>query len=296
MKIAVTGRNGQLARAMRERAPRGATLISLGRPELDLSDLDAIAQAVRSARPDILVNAAAYTAVDQAESEPALAYRVNGAAAGELAKIATDLKIPVIQISTDYVFDGTLNRPYQENDATGPVSVYGFSKLQGERAVAAETSNHVILRTSWVYAPFGSNFVRTMLRLADSRDEIGVVADQQGNPTSALDLADAIFVIAQNLLNSEIDGSLRGTFHLSAGGEAVWADVAESVFAVRKDMGFRSVAVKRLSTVDYPTPARRPANSRLDCAKIAEHGIKLPYWRDSLEICVKRLLESGNLK
>jgi dTDP-4-dehydrorhamnose reductase len=291
LRIAVTGWTGQVVRAMLERVPAGVEVIALRRPELDLADHRTIAPALRSARPDVIVNAAAYTAVDQAESEPELAMRINGGAAGEAAHAAAALGIPVIQLSTDYVFDGTLGRPYREDDATGPISAYGASKLAGEQAVAAATANHAVLRTAWIYSPFGKNFVKTMLRLAETRDEVGVVADQQGCPTSALDIADAIFAVARNLAERPGEVPLRGIFHMAARGEAAWADVAEAIFAERARLGGKPVAVKRIATTDYPTPARRPANSRLDSTKLAAtHGVRLPQWQDSLSACVKRLL------
>lgn len=293
MRIAVTGQAGQIVSSMLERAPAGVEIAALGRPVLDLSDLPTIAPAIMAARPDIVVNAAAYTAVDQAESEPELATLVNGKAAGEVAKAAAGLGLPIIQISTDYVFDGCLARPYREDDPVGPVSVYGASKLEGERAVAAATPNHAILRTAWVYSPFGRNFVKTMLRLAQTRDEIGVVADQLGCPTSALDIADAVFAVARNLVERPRDAGLRGVFHMAARGEAAWADVAEAIFADRERLGGNHVIVKRIGTADYPTPARRPANSRLDCGKLAAfHGVSLPNWTISLTTCVERLLEN----
>ncbi len=292
LRIAVTGWTGQVVRAMLERVPAGVEVIALRRPELDLADHRTIAPALRSARPDVIVNAAAYTAVDQAESEPELAMRINGGAAGEAARAAAALGIPVIQLSTDYVFDGTLDRPYREDDVTGPISAYGASKLAGEQAVAAATANHAVLRTAWIYSPFGKNFVKTMLRLAETRDEVGVVADQQGCPTSALDIADAIFAVARNLVARPQDDTLRGVFHMSAPGEAVWADVAEAIFAERERLGGKPVAVKRIATADYPTPARRPTNSRLNCSKLAaRHGVVLPAWRASLATCVERLLK-----
>ena len=291
LRIAVTGWTGQVVCAMLERVPVGVEVIAIRRPELDLSVPRTIAPALRAARPDVIVNAAAYTAVDQAESEPELAMRVNGEAAGEAARAAAALGIPMIQLSTDYVFDGGLDRPYREDDATGPISAYGASKLAGEQAVKAATDNHAILRTAWIYSPFGKNFVKTMLRLAETRDEVGVVADQAGSPTSALDIADAIIAIARNLTGRAEDASLRGVFHMSATGEAVWADVAESIFAERERQGGKPVRVKRIATADYPTPARRPANSRLDCGKLARaHGVRLPEWQGSLQACVARLL------
>jgi dTDP-4-dehydrorhamnose reductase len=238
-----------------------------------------------------VVNAAAFTAVDLAESQEEEALLVNGRAAGAVAQAADALGVPVIQISTDYVFDGALERPYREDDATGPISAYGRSKLAGEQAVVAATANHAILRTAWVYSPFGKNFVRTMLRLAETRDEVGVVADQAGNPTNALDIADAILAVAANLFARPNDAPLRGIFHMTAQGEAVWADVAEAIFAERAAAGHAPITVKRIATSDYPTPARRPANSRLDSSKLAaSHGVTLPEWRYSLRICVRRLI------
>jgi dTDP-4-dehydrorhamnose reductase len=292
LRIAVTGWTGQVVCAMLERVPVGVEVIAIRRPELDLAVPRTVAPALRAARPDVIVNAAAYTAVDQAESEPDIAMRVNGEAAGEAARAAAALGIPVIQLSTDYVFAGTLERPYREDDATGPISAYGASKLAGEQAVAAATANHAILRTAWIYSPFGKNFVKTMLRLAETRDELGVVADQAGCPTSALDIADAVFAVARNLTSRKEEASLRGIFHMSAAGEAVWADVAEAIFTERERLGGKPVRVKRIATADYPTPARRPANSRLDCGKLAlAHGVRLPEWQASLRPCVARLLQ-----
>lgn len=292
LRVVVTGWTGQVVRAMLERVPAGVEVVALRRPDLDLAIPKMIAPALRAARPHVIVNAAAYTAVDQAESEPDLAMRVNGEAAGEAARAAAALGVPVIQISTDYVFDGALDRPYREDDATGPISAYGASKLAGERAVAAASDNHVILRTAWIYSPFGKNFVKTMLRLAETCDEVGVVADQHGCPTSALDIADAILAVARNLVARPQDETLRGIFHMSAAGEAVWADVAEAIFAERERLGGKPVAVKHIATTDYPTSAQRPANSRLDCGKLAaRHGVTLPAWRRSLATCVERLLK-----
>lgn len=292
MRIVVTGREGQVARALIERAAgAGVTVVAVGRPEFDLERPETIAPALAAARPDVVVNAAAYTAVDLAESAEATALAVNGAGAGEVAAAARRLGVPVIQISTDYVFDGTLDRPYREDDATGPISAYGRSKLAGERAVAAVNPDHAILRTAWVYSPWAKNFVRTMLRLGAERSEVGVVADQIGSPTSALDIADAVLAAARNLVSRPGEASLRGVFHMAAQGEASWAEVAEAVFLEAEAAGRAPVQVKRIATSDYPTPARRPANSRLDGARLASvHGVTLPHWRGSLANCVARLL------
>lgn len=291
LRIAVTGWTGQIVCAMLERVPVGVEVVAIRRPELDLAVPRTIAPALRAARADVIVNAAAYTAVDQAESEPDLAMRVNGQAAGEAARAAAELGVPVIQLSTDYVFDGTLDRPYREDDAVGPVSAYGASKLAGERAVAAAASDHVILRTAWVYSPFGKNFVRTMLRLGETREEVGVVADQIGCPTSAMDIADAVFSVARNLRQRPDDPSLRGIFHMVGQGETSWAGFAEAIFAEAERQGRKPVRVRHIGTADYPTPARRPANSRLDCAKLAAvHGISLPDWQEAARTCVRRLV------
>lgn len=297
MRIAVTGRTGQVVQSLIHRGPQaGATVIAIGRPALDLARPEGVLAALAEARPDCIVNAAAYTAVDKAEAEEALAMAVNAEGAGAVAAAARQLGVPVIQISTDYVFDGALPRPWREDDATGPLGAYGRSKLAGERAVAAAHADHVILRTAWVYSPFGQNFVRSMLRLARTREEIGVVADQIGSPTAATDLADAILSVAAGLVARPGDGPLRGVFHAAGGGEASWADLARAVFAVSRAIGGPAAAVRAIGTADYPTPARRPANSRLDCGLLAQrHGVALPPWRDSLGPCVAALLAGGEV-
>ena len=292
MRIAVTGRDGQVARALVEiGAERGTDIVLLGRPTLDLARPETVLPALIEAQAHLVVNAAAYTAVDKAESEPEAAWAINADGAGAVARAARELGVPVIQISTDYVFDGARERPYRENDPTAPLGAYGRTKLAGEQAVARGSARHVILRTAWVYAPFGNNFVRTMLRLAATRPEVGVVADQHGCPTSAHDIASTIIGVVEQLLAEPDDATLTGVFHMAARGEAVWADVAEAVFRTSAALGGPSAAVKRITTADYPTPARRPANSRLDCSKLAStYGITLPSWRQSLDRCVERLV------
>jgi dTDP-4-dehydrorhamnose reductase len=291
VRIAVTGRDGQVALCLAEAgAAAGHEVVRLGRPDLDLARPETVGEALAAARPDVVVSAAAYTAVDKAESESDLAHAVNGAGAGAVARAGKRLGIPLIHVSTDYVFDGTLGRPYVETDPTGPTGVYGASKLAGEAAVLAEHGdNSAVLRVAWVYSPFGSNFVKTMLRLAADRDEISVVADQWGNPTSAFDIADGILKVAANLTGSG-DPALRGIFHMTARGEASWADFAHSVFAASASHGGPSARVKRITTADYPTPATRPANSRLDCSLIERtHAVTLPDWHCSLETVIARL-------
>lgn len=293
MRIAVTGKQGQVVTSLIERGAGKAEIIPVGRPELDLSDPASVARALEALRPDVIVNAAAYTLVDKAEQEQETAFEVNAAGAAAVAAAAAALGAPLIHISTDYVFDGALDRPYREDDATGPTGVYGRSKLEGEQRVAANCANHAILRTAWVYSPFGANFVKTMLRLGETRPELGVVADQRGNPTSALDIADGVLAVAARL-KTDSAPELRGVFHMTGGSEASWADFAEEIFALAHGQGRAPVSVKRITTADYPTPAKRPANSRLDCSKLRRlHGVALPDWRPSLAICVERLLHQS---
>ena len=295
MRIVVTGLVGQVVSSMIERAPRDVELIALGRPQLDLAKRDAVLATLRAARCDVIVNAAAYTAVDKAEREPDVAMRINGDGAGYVAEIAAELGAPLLHLSTDYVFDGALDRPYREEDATNPTGAYGRSKLAGEQKIASLCANHAILRTAWVYSPFGANFVKTMLRLGETRAELGVVADQHGNPTSALDIADALFAIARRMRADRSD-ALRGIFHMTGEGEATWADFAKAIFADALAHGRANVSVKRITTADYPTPAKRPANSRLDTSKLKDaFGISLPDWRKSTKTCVARLLAPGAL-
>jgi dTDP-4-dehydrorhamnose reductase len=295
MRLLVTGREGQVVRSLLERGSRTAhEIVPLGRPVLDLAgEASAIVSAIEAERPDVVVSAAAYTAVDKAESERDLAFTVNQRGAAAVARATRLLGVPLVHLSTDYVFNGAKPSPYLEEDPVGPPGVYGASKLAGERAVLAEHGNSAILRTAWVYSPFGSNFVKTMLRLASDRDEIGVVADQSGNPTSALDIADGILAVAANLV-SDHDPRLRGIFHMTADGDATWAEFAETIFAASATRRGPSARVKPIATADYPTAAKRPANSRLDCTKLrGSHGVSLPNWRTSTETVVDRLLQNG---
>jgi len=294
MRIAVTGAQGQVARSLIERGKEaGVDVIALARPALDLACPASVLPALRAATPDMIVSAAAYTAVDLAETEEAQARRINAEGAGAVAAAARELDSPVLHLSTDYVFDGRLDRPYREGDATGPINAYGRSKLAGEVAVREVTPRHVILRTAWVYSPFGKNFLRTMLALGETRPTVGVVADQIGQPTSALDIADGILAICDRL-KKEPDESMFGTFHMAGVGGASWADFAEAIFAEAERCGRPRVTVTRIATKDYKTAARRPANSRLDTTKLAEiYGVVLPPWRNALPAIVERVLRSG---
>lgn len=292
MRIAVTGKSGQVVTSLLERgAFAGHEVIALGRPDMDLAEPSSVHRAIEGAAPDAVISAAAYTAVDRAESESDIAHAVNARGAGAVAEAAKALGVPLVHLSTDYVFDGKLKHPYRESDPTGPTGVYGVSKLAGEQAVlAAYGENSAVLRVAWVYSPFGSNFVKTMLRLAEDRDEVSIVGDQIGNPTSALEIADATLMVAANLAASE-DPALRGVFHMTASGEASWAEFATAIFAVSAVGGGPSAKVRSITTADYPTPAIRPANSRLNCTRIAEvHGLALPHWRTSLDAVVARLI------
>jgi dTDP-4-dehydrorhamnose reductase len=291
MRIAVTGRQGQVARALAEAGSAlDVEIITLGRPQLDLSVPETVQPALKAAAPDIVVNAAAYTAVDQAEREPEIANSINGIGAGAVAAAARALGLPIIHLSTDYVFDGSKTSAYVEEDPVAPASVYGASKLAGEQAVAAAHGDHVILRTAWVYAPYGKNFVRTMLALAETRDEVRVVADQHGCPSYAPDIADAVIGITRNLLRDRSDPCLRGVFHLAGAGETTWAGLADAIFEYLGGKGRRRPILTPITSAEYPTPARRPANSRLNCARLANiYGIKLPHWQDSLATCLDRL-------
>lgn len=292
MRVLVTGTQGQVARALIERgAAEGVAIEALGRPDYDLLHPSRLAEAIEASAADVVVNAAAYTAVDKAESEPEIAAAINGVAAGEIAGAAARRGVPIIQLSTDYVFDGALERPYREDDPLGPISAYGRSKLAGERAVVAANPRHVVLRTAWVYSPFGTNFVKTMLRLGETRDTVRVVADQKGSPTSAFDIADAILTIAGRLAATPSDARLHGVFHLVGTGEATWADFAQEIFAQAAPMGRAPVDVVPIATADYPTPARRPSNSRLNSDKLGEvYGVRLPDWRHSLTQCLERMM------
>ena len=292
MRIAVTGTRGQVARSLvEETSGTDVDVIVLGRPVLDLTDPHTIDAAIGANTADVLVSAAAYTDVNKAESEPGLADLVNAQAPGLLATRANNLGIPIIHLSTDYVFDGEKSGPYCETDPIRPLGAYGRSKAKGEHAVAAAHPRHVILRTCWVYSPFNRNFVRTMLEFARRQQEIRVVSDQVGNPTAAADVAAGILVVARHLIEGQGD-ERYGTFHMASAGSASWAEFAAAILAAAATRGGPSAQVVPITSTQYRSPAKRPMNSRLDCAKIAKvHGIRLPDWRASLGSCVHRILE-----
>lgn len=292
MRLVVTGRNGQVVSSLAERAAResGIEIVTVGRPELDFADTPSIAPAIERLRPDIVVNAAAYTAVDKAEDDEDAAFAINAVAAGEVASGAAAAGAPVIQISTDYVFDGKVARGYREDDPVAPLGVYGRSKLAGEERAASENANCFVFRTAWVYSPFGHNFVKTMLRLAETRDELNVVDDQFGNPTSALDIADGIFAAARRITDADFE-TPPGIYNLAGTGTASWCEMARSVFEFGDRHGRTAPRVNAITTAEFPTPAVRPANSRLDCTRFeAVFGYRAPFWRESLAQCVERLI------
>jgi dTDP-4-dehydrorhamnose reductase len=284
----VVGRNGQLASCLLEHAIQ-RDLTALGRPELDICDPRNIVRSISKVRPRAIINAAAYTSVDKAETETEQAFAINRDGAGHLAAAAARHCVPLIHISTDYVFDGRAGGAYREEDVTDPINVYGRSKLEGEVMVRTAHPNAVILRTSWVYSPYGQNFVKTMLKLASTRDVLRVVNDQRGTPTAGGDLARAILIILDQI---EVKGpeGLAGLYHVAGSGETTWHGLAEEIFACWASHGNRTPAVKAVSTTSYPTPAKRPANSCLEC-KRAERtfGIQMPAWKDSLRTCLAQL-------
>lgn len=293
MRVLVTGKAVQLAISLAERAA-GRTnieLITLGRPELDLEQPETIGQNIQACRPDIVVNAAAFTSVDMAESQPERAFAVNRNGAGAVARAAQHAGVPFVHISTDYVFSGEKLQPYIEADETGPLNVYGLSKLQGEQSVLAAHPDALILRTSWVFSPFRSNFLKTMLKLGSERSVLRVVNDQLGSPTSSLDLADAILDIAPLLSNAP-----GGVYHLSGQGSTSWHGFASYIFAESRKYGGPSPVVEAIDSSEYPTPALRPKDARLDCSAFAKRfGIKLRPWEDATaEIVARRVRESSS--
>ncbi len=296
MRLLVAGWHGQLARALVEIAPGEADVkaLAVGRPALDLCEPASITRSMTDFGPDVVINTAAYTAVDKAESEPEAAFALNRDGARLLAEAAAKRGAAIIHVSTDYVFDGTKPAPYVEDDPTAPLGVYGHSKLEGENAVRSVNPRHAVVRTAWVHSPGGANFVRTMLRLAGERPRVRVVDDQIGSPTYAPHLARAILQLARNLSTASADDPRWGTYHAAGSGAVTWCGLAREVFRVSKTLGGPSAEVEAITTADYPTPARRPANSRLDCGKLRRlHAITLPDWEAGVAEGVNRLLAKG---
>jgi dTDP-4-dehydrorhamnose reductase len=290
--ILVFGRAGQVARELAARDwPADWQVVFMGRGECDLSIAGSATAAITSAAPDIVINAAAYTAVDKAESERDAAFALNESAPAEMAAATAALGASLIHISTDYVFDGRKSGAYEETDECGPVSVYGASKLAGETAIRESQPRHVILRTSWVFSPYGGNFVRTMLRLGAERDELAIVADQTGGPTAAADIAGAVASIAGGLLDG---ADAFGLYHYAGAPVTTWHGFAQAIFARAAEHGLKTPKdVRAITTADYPTAAMRPMNSVLDCTAISrDWGIGQPLWQDALKDCLEKL-ENG---
>lgn len=281
MTVLVFGTNGQVATELRRKSQ--ADTVFLGRKEADLSRPEDCAEAIRRIGPSVVINAAAYTAVDQAEVEEALATTVNGAAPAAMARAAAELGVPFVHVSTDYVFNGTGDRPWQPDDLPGPLGAYGRSKLAGETAIHAVGGQFAVLRTSWVFSALGNNFVKTMLRLGGERDSMNVVADQIGGPTAAADIADCLLQIAAQMSENR---DLGGTHHFSGTPTVSWAGFATEIF---RQAGLPT-HVTPIPASEYPTPAPRPANSRLDCSSLKQmFGIQQPDWKIGLAAVLTEL-------
>lgn len=287
MKILVLGAAGQIGtELMRAAWDEDAQVTGLGRSQCDITRADRVRAAIDDHGPDMVINAAAYTSVDGAEGDKAAAFAANAHGPEILASACSRSGVPLLHLSTDYVFSGMSVKPYHEVDPVAPVNTYGLSKAAGEAAIRSRHSRHIIVRTAWVYSPHATNFVKTMLRLAGERDEIGVVADQFGTPTSAADIAAALVAIARELGSTgrSDENAMWGTYHYTALGETSWHGLADHVFAHLERVGRRRPRLKPIATADYPTPARRPANSRLECSRIERtFAISRAPWETSLD-------------
>ena len=285
MKVLINGRNGQVSHELQRRLGGVGELIVLGRDQLDLAQPDQIRRQVQILRPDLIINAAAHTAVDQAESEPQAAFAINAIAPGILAEEALALDIPLIHYSTDYVFDGLKAGPYNEDDTPNPLGVYGKSKLAGEQAIKEVQGKHLILRTSWVYSTHGRNFLLTMQRLLQEKPELRVVADQIGAPTWAGTIANSTLALIEHWQSNEVAN--WGTYHLSAQGETSWFGFAQAIGEALRQQGKPCAALLPIPSSDYPTPAARPLNSRLDCSRLQrDWGVSQPDWQTALRECL----------
>ena len=297
MRVLLLGGTGQVGEEIRALAPQNnVDLTAPGRAEFDLTDATATARVIGAQPWDAVINAAAYTEVDRAESDEAAAFAVNAEAPARLAAETGRRGIPFIHISTDYVFDGRKGAPYLEDDEPQPINAYGRSKLAGERGVAAANPRHIILRTAWVYSPYRKNFVKTILRLAAERDRLTIVADQRGCPTAAADIAKACLDIAARCA-AEPGQSPYGIFHYAGAGEATWFEFAKAIIDMSAARTGRSPEVAAIRTADYPTPAKRAADTRLDSAKVVRaYGVKLRPWRQALQETVDHLLTQGSTR
>lgn len=295
MKILVTGKTGQVGYELLHSLRGRGDIIGVDRSQMDLADLDQVRDVIRTVRPDLIINPAAYTSVDLAETEPGLAMRVNGEAPGIMAEEAKRLGAGLIHYSTDYVFDGTNNLPYLETDVTNPLNVYGLSKLAGEQAIAAVEGCHLILRTSWVYGMHGKNFLRTILRLAGERNELRVVGDQYGSPTCSSTLANMTATIVDQLAAASDPeswwSSNGGLYHLTSRGSTTWAGFARQIIDNARLAA--PVQVTTIKTDEYPLPARRPQYSTLSTEKFVARFGSLPDWDSALESCQRTPLSTN---
>jgi dTDP-4-dehydrorhamnose reductase len=294
VRILLTGKNGQVGFELSHALAREYELVSTARHELDLADAHAIRRWVREIKPDLVINAAAYTAVDRAEDEPELAFSINHAAPAVLAEASRDIGALLIHYSTDYVFDGTKSEPYVETDAPHPLGIYGRSKLEGERAITQSGAKHWIIRTSWVYGVQGSNFPKTILRLAKERDSLKVVADQFGAPTSAALIAEVTARMVQRLTLQEMPPLPSGCFHLTAGGATSWFEYARYLLNAAARAGIRTrlspECIEPVTSEAYGAKAPRPRNSQLNTRRIEQtFGISLPPWQDGVDDFLKHL-------
>jgi len=282
VKVAIFGENGQVATELRRRTPKGVDLTVLGRDAADFLIPDNVYEATIALRVDAVINAVAYTAVDRAEEENNHANAINGVSVGSMAQACAEMEIPLVHISTDYVFDGSGSFPRRPDETANPLGQYGRSKLLGETLIHKYKAHHAILRTSWVFSAHGANFVKSMLRLGAEREQLNVVGDQIGGPTPAAAIADALFTVARSM----VDGHSGGTYHFAGAPDASWADFAGEIFR-QADLATRVVDIP---TTDYPTPAQRPLNSRLDCESLSrDFGIARPDWRVGLSDVLKEL-------
>ena len=292
MKILVTGKNGQVGQALQNSLSGLGEIIALDRAQLDLADLDAVRATIRAVRPDLIINAAAYTAVDLAEQEEALAFRINADAPKVMAEEARELAIPLIHYSTDYVFDGSKDGAWVEDDQPAPLSAYGRSKRAGEVAIADSGVAHLIFRTSWVYGLHGKNFLLTMLRLAQERKELSIVNDQHGAPTWSHTIAEATSDVVRQMMSTgdanEYIAQYGGIYHLAAGGQTTWYDFAKKIFAHTTVLN--KPLLHPITTDQYPLPARRPENSLLDTTKFQQTFCSLPLWDEALTQCQQQLI------
>ncbi|APC16515.1 dTDP-4-dehydrorhamnose reductase [Pseudomonas frederiksbergensis] len=285
LKILISGQHGQVSRELQKRLGDLGELIVLGRDQLDLAHPEQIRQQVRALRPNLIINAAAHTAVDQAESEPELAFAINATAPGIFAELALELGIPLIHYSTDYVFDGSKTSPYTEADEPHPLGVYGASKLAGEQAIRAVNGQHLILRTSWVYSNHGRNFLLTMQRLLQEKPHLRIVADQIGAPTWAGTIATSTRALIERWQSGK--PGAWGTYHLTARGETSWFGFAQAIAEHVQAQHKTCASLEAIPSRDYPTPAARPLNSRLDCRLLQQQWqVSQPVWRDALRECL----------